>query len=135
MSFQLCNETSLTAAERRPYRGGVMQKQLQPPAAPTVICGDPAIEGETGTETITRTELARPWNVIVHDDPVTLMSYVTNAFMEVFGYARAKAHRLMMEVHESGRSVVWTGERERAEIYVQKLQARHLLTKLERVDG
>ena len=89
---------------------------------------------DTDTEERTRTEIARPWNVIVHDDPVTLMSYVTNAFMEVFGYARPKAHRLMMEVHNTGRSIVWTGDREQAEIYVHKLQARHLLTTLERVD-
>jgi ATP-dependent Clp protease adaptor protein ClpS len=109
-----------------------MQERLAPPVRRFAVAGDPA--GDTDTETITRTELAKPWNVIVHDDPVTLMSYVTNAFMEVFGYARDKAHRLMMEVHTTGRSVVWTGERELAEIYVQKLQARHLLTTLERVD-
>ena len=91
-----------------------------------------ATESETEKDTCTRT--ARPWNVVVHDDPVTLMTYVTNAFMEVFGYAREKAHRLMMEVHTTGRSVVWTGDREQAEVYVHKLQARHLLTTLERVD-
>ena len=32
-------------------------------------------------------------------------------------------------------SVVWTGGREQAEIYVQKLQAHHLLATLERVDA
>jgi len=91
-------------------------------------------ETDTEEETRTDTETCRPWNVIVHDDPVTLMSYVTNAFMEVFGYSRPKAHRLMLEVHNTGRSVVWSGDREQAEIYVQKLQARHLLTTLEKVD-
>ena len=54
--------------------------------------------------------------------------------MEVFGYPREKAHRLMMEVHTTGRSVVWSGAREQAEVYAQRLQARHLLTTLERVD-
>jgi len=89
---------------------------------------------ETDTEERTCTRTARPWNVIVHDDPVTLMTYVTNAFMEVFGYSRTKAHTLMMEVHTTGRSIVWTGDREYAELYVARLQARHLLTTLERVD-
>ena len=89
-------------------------------------------EEETSTSTLTR--LARPWNVIVHDDPVTTMSYVVKAFMDIFKYAKPKAHRLMMEVHDTGRSVVWTGERERAEIYVQKLHSHHLLATLERVD-
>ena len=95
-------------------------------------CANTATETDTKEETRTRT--ARPWNVVVHDDPVTLMSYVTNAFMEIFGYSRTRAHQLMMEVHTTGRSVVWTGGREQAEVYVHKLQARHLLTTLERVD-
>jgi ATP-dependent Clp protease adaptor protein ClpS len=88
---------------------------------------------ETATETLTRT--ARPWNVVVHDDPITLMNYVTKVFMDVFGYPQHKAQRLMMEVHKTGRSVVWTGGRERAETYVQKLLAFHLLATLEQVDA
>jgi len=93
--------------------------------------GDPS--RETGTATVT--SLARPWNVIVHDDPVTLMTYVTDVFMKVFGYSEEKAHTLMMEVHTTGRSVVWTGARERAELYVYKLQAFCLLATIEPVDA
>ena len=87
------------------------------------------VQEETETETLTR--LAPPWNVIVHDDPVTLMTYVTSIFMKVFGYPETKARRLMMEVDKTGRSVVWTGGRERAETYVHTLQSYHLLTSLE----
>jgi ATP-dependent Clp protease adaptor protein ClpS len=90
-----------------------------------------ATETKEQTERSTRTLLAPPWNVIVHDDPVTPMVYVVKVFMEVFGYARPKAQRLMLEVHNSGRSVVWTGSRETAEVYVAKLQGRHLLATLE----
>lgn len=79
------------------------------------------------------TSLAPTWNVIVHDDPVTLMNYVTKVFMQVFGYAQDKAHRLMLEVHHNGRSIVWTGAREQAEVYAQKLQSHHLQTSLEPV--
>lgn len=94
-----------------------------------------ATKEKTDTKTEPKTSLAPPWNVIVHDDPVTLMTYVTKVFMQVFGYGQDKAQKLMMEVHKSGRSVVWTGGREQAEMYVQKLQAHHLLTTLELVDG
>ncbi|MCB9880067.1 MAG: ATP-dependent Clp protease adapter ClpS [Planctomycetes bacterium] len=94
-----------------------------------------ATKEKTDTKTEPKTSLAPPWNVIVHDDPVTLMNYVTKVFKQVFGYGADKAHRLMMEVHQSGRAVVWTGAREQAEMYVQKLQAHHLLTTLELVDG
>lgn len=94
-----------------------------------------ATKEKTDTKTRPETSLAPPWNVIVHDDPVTLMTYVTKVFMQVFGYGLDKAQKLMMEVHKSGRSIVWTGAREQAEMYAQKLQAHHLLTTLEAVDG
>lgn len=90
--------------------------------------------GSTEVREKERTSLARPWNVVVHDDPVTLMVYVTKVFMKVFGYPEGKAQRLMLEVHHQGRSIVWTGGREQAEIYAQQLQAYHLLTTLERVE-
>jgi len=80
-----------------------------------------------------RSKLAPPWNVIVHDDPITLMTYVTMALQRVFGYPREKAQTLMMEVHQTGRSIVWTGAREQAELYVLKLHATQLLATLEPV--
>ena len=92
-----------------------------------------ATQTDQDTETKAKTSLAPPWNVIVHDDPVTLMIYVTRIFRKVFGYGESKAQRLMMEVHTSGRSVVWTGGREPAETYVHKLHAYHLLATLELV--
>ena len=87
------------------------------------------------TEEQTEVRLARPWKVIVHDDPVNLMVYVTHVFMRIFGYPRSHAERLMLEVHHQGRSIVWTGDRERAEVYVLKLHAAHLLATLEPVES
>lgn len=72
-----------------------------------------------------------PWNVIVHDDPVNLMAYVTYVLMKIFGYNENYATKLMLQVHETGRSIVWTGEREKAEFYVQQLQFHQLKTSLE----
>lgn len=97
----------------------------------------PLLAATTGTKEATQTEvdvrprLAPPWNVVVRDDPVTLMSYVTRVFIKVFGYAEQKARKLMLEVHQTGRSVVWTGGREEAETYTHKLQGHHLLANLE----
>ena len=73
--------------------------------------------------------------MIVHDDPITLMVYVTTTLQRVFGYPRDKAHELMMEGHEKGRSIVWTGAREQAELYVLKLHAAHLLATMDPVDA
>ncbi len=71
--------------------------------------------------------------MIVHDDPITLMAYVVLTFQRVFGFDNARATRHMMEVHSQGRSIVWTGAREQAEVYVSKLHAAQLLATLERV--
>jgi len=84
--------------------------------------------------TATQTRLAPPWKVIVHNDPITLMVYVTMVLRRLFGYSYPKAHGLMMEVHTRGRAIVWTGAREQAEIYVQKLHAHQLLATMEAVD-
>ncbi len=92
-----------------------------------------ATELEELTEVETADEVDLPWSVVVYDDPVNLMSFVQLVFRRVFGYSEQKADALMMEVHNSGRSVVWTGEREKAELYVQQLQSYQLLAAMERV--
>ena len=75
----------------------------------------------------------RPWIVIVWNDPINLMSYVTMVFQRVFGYPRDKAERHMLEVHQQGRSILWSGMRERAELYVQQLHGYLLLATIEKV--
>ncbi|MFK5923114.1 MAG: ATP-dependent Clp protease adapter ClpS [Verrucomicrobiota bacterium] len=92
-----------------------------------------ATELEELTVVETADEVDLPWSVVVYDDPVNLMSFVQLVFRRVFGYSEQKAEALMMEVHNSGRSVVWTGEREKAELYVQQLQSYQLLAAMERV--
>ena len=88
-------------------------------------------ESLTETDTDTSTELAKPWNVIVHDDPITLMSYVVEVFMKVFGYPKHQSEYHMLQVHRTGRSLLWTGGREQAEVYVSKLHAYYLKATLE----
>ena len=87
-------------------------------------------------ETDTRDEdaLATPWNVVVHNDPVNLMSYVTMVFQRVLGFPRDKATKHMLEVHHKGRSLVWSGERERAEAIVEQFHGYLLLATLEQAD-
>ncbi len=57
----------------------------------------------------------RPWLVIVHNDPINLMSYVTWVFQKLFGYPYSKARKLMLDVHHKGKAVVSSGPREKAE--------------------
>lgn len=90
----------------------------------------PTVEKQTESEE----ELDLPWQVIVHNDPVNLMTYVTMVFQRVFGYPREKAERHMLEVHQQGRSILWSGVRERAELYVQQLHGYLLLATMEKVN-
>jgi ATP-dependent Clp protease adaptor protein ClpS len=79
-----------------------------------------------------KTEQSFPWNVVVHNDPVNLMSYVTMVFQKIFGYSKQRAERHMLEVHHIGRSIVWTGDREPGEHYVRELHGYLLLATLEK---
>jgi ATP-dependent Clp protease adaptor protein ClpS len=68
----------------------------------------------------------RPWIVIVWNDPINLMSYVTLVFQKLFGYSREKATKLMLDVHHKGKAVVSNGTREKAELDVARLHAHGL---------
>jgi ATP-dependent Clp protease adaptor protein ClpS len=73
-----------------------------------------------------------PWIVIVWNDPVNLMSYVTWVFQKLFGYPRTKAEKLMMDVHTKGKAVVSSGTREKAEFDVSRLHAHGLWATLQK---
>ena len=88
-----------------------------PTAAPTEV-KEPEI-GEDVTED-------RPWIVIVWNDPINLMSYVTFVFQKLFGYSREKATKLMLDVHYKGKAVVSSGPREKAEVDVFRLHEHGL---------
>ncbi|HXQ85182.1 MAG TPA: ATP-dependent Clp protease adapter ClpS [Gaiella sp.] len=68
----------------------------------------------------------RPWVVIVWNDPINLMSYVTLVLQQLFGYSRTRATRLMLQVHQEGKAAVSTGTREKAELDVSRLHAHGL---------
>jgi ATP-dependent Clp protease adaptor protein ClpS len=72
------------------------------------------------------TDLDTPWIVLVWNDPINLMSYVTFVFQKLFGYSLEEATRLMLDVHEKGRAVVANGTRERCELDVFRLHEHGL---------
>ena len=121
----------------RQSRGGVPQHESRLCGIESVLFSQPGMstlespaieqESETGED------LDLPWQVVVHNDPVNLMSYVTMVFQKVFGFTRERAEKHMLEVHREGRSIVWSGVRERAELYVQQLHGYLLLATIERV--
>lgn len=73
----------------------------------------------------------RPWVVIVWNDPINLMSYVTFVLRKLFGYSEAEATKLMLQVHNEGKAVVSSGTKEKAEFDVARLHAHGLWATLQ----
>ena len=91
------------------------------------VTAEPDLEELVGTD--------RPWLVIVWNDPVNLMSYVTYVFQKLFGYSLEKATSLMLDVHEKGRAVVSNGTREKAELDVFRLHEHGLWATMQQEDA
>jgi ATP-dependent Clp protease adaptor protein ClpS len=88
---------------------------------------DPRVEDDTDVD--------RPWIVLVWNDPINLMSYVTLVLQKLFGYSLEKATALMLDVHHKGRAVVSNGTRERAELDVYRLHEHGLWATMQKEDA
>jgi len=96
-------------------------------AAPSTI-ERPRVDEQSSTDESTD----QPWIVLVWNDPINLMSYVTFVFQKLFGYSREKAESLMLQVHHEGRAVVSSGSREKAELDVFRLHEHGLWATMQR---
>ncbi len=97
--------------------------------APSPLTAPVEVE-RPATEQVLEADL--PWLVIVWNDPINLMAYVTFVFQKLFGFSKSKAHKLMLDVHFKGRAVVSSGSRERAEMDVTRLHQHGLWATMER---
>ena len=82
----------------------------------------------------TTVDIDSPWVVLVWNDPINLMSYVTLVLQKVFGYSREKATGMMLDVHQKGRAVVSNGDREKAELDVFRLHEYGLWATMQKDD-
>lgn len=100
----------------------------------TAVLAGPGVAPVSTPDTTTddRVDLDRPWDVIVWDDPVNLMSYVVFVLRKVFSYPEPVARKLMLEVHRNGKALVATEPREQAEWYVQQLHGHGLHATIQR---
>ena len=81
-----------------------------------------------------RSEVTGPWQTVVWNDPVNLMSYVVHVFRTYFGYTREHAERLMLLVHHEGHAVVAEGAREQMELHVQAMHDYGLWATVRKAD-
>ena len=90
------------------------------------------LERDTTTESRIAPDL--PWQTVVWNDPVNLMTYVTHVFRSYFGYSKPEAERLMLQVHNDGRAVVSSGSREEMERDVTAMHEFGLWATLDKSD-
>lgn len=93
----------------------------------------PLIDAELRRDTAAAAD--RPWQTVVWDDPVNLMSYVVHVFRTYFGYSQAEATRLMLAVHHDGHAVVAEGVREQMELHAHALHDYGLWATVRKVNG
>jgi len=106
-----------------------MPARLSGSGAPVL---DPVIDPFAAGHAEESPQEASPWLVVVWDDPVNLMTYVTLVLRRVFGFSRERAQELMLKVHHEGLAVVAAEPREQAELHVAQLQSYGLRATLER---
>ena len=98
--------------------------------APSTITR-PDVDVETGVDE----GLDVPWVVLVWNDPINLMSYVTYVLQKLFGYSYEKATELMLDVHHKGKAVVSSGPREKMEMDVFRLHEHGLWATMQKDSG
>ena len=80
------------------------------------------------TETLTRlpetdTDLGKPWNVIVlNDDHNTFQGVAFALSSTIPGVDYDRGMAMANRIHNSGRAVVWSGLKEPAELYWERLR-------------
>ena len=78
--------------------------------------------------------LGKPWTLLVWDDPVNLMTYVTFVFTSYFGFPRSRAEHLMMQVHTEGKAAVASGSREEVERHLEAMHGYGLQATMQQAD-
>jgi len=82
-------------------------------------------------ESATTPKRETAWKTTVWDDPVNTMTYVTYVFQKVLQFSAEEAEQKMLEVHQQGKSIVFSGDKERAEYFAHQLQGFGLQATIE----
>ncbi len=75
------------------------------------------------TDPSTRPKRQPPYAVVLHNDDLNGFDFVISVLKKVFGYTTAKTFRLTLTAHLTGRSHVWTGPLEVAELKADQIRS------------
>ncbi|MCX5659487.1 MAG: ATP-dependent Clp protease adaptor ClpS [Planctomycetota bacterium] len=72
---------------------------------------------------IVRTRPQPPFAVVLHDDPVNTFEYVVGVLMWVLRCGKNEAFDLTLRAHRTGKSVIWAGTKEHAELKAGQIRS------------
>jgi len=90
---------------------------------------------EPGTRSRAKTRRAARWHVVLLDDDDHTYDYVVEMLGDLLGHSVPAAFRMAVELDTTGRVIVWTGERARAERRRRRIHAYGADARLPRSQG
>jgi ATP-dependent Clp protease adaptor protein ClpS len=94
---------------------------------PDTIPGKPVVRPAERPETTpheqTRPRQQPPYAVVLHNDDVNGFDFVVGVLCKVFHYGALKAFWLTLKAHVTGKSVVWSGSLEVAELKAEQIRS------------
>ena len=72
------------------------------------------------------------WNLLLWNDPVNLMPYVTGILIEVLKISKEEAERHMLIAHLEGKSAIYNGDKDTCVDYAATLGAYSLWASVEK---
>ena len=77
------------------------------------------------TKETTRTKRVPPYHVILENDDDHSFEFVVKTLCQALGYTMERSYQLTLQAHRSGKSAVWTGSKEVAELKAEQIQTFH----------
>ena len=70
-----------------------------------------------------KTKRQPPYAVVLHNDDLNTFEFVIGVLRKVFHYDEPQAKKLTMTAHRQGRSIVWSGQLEIAELKADQIRS------------
>jgi ATP-dependent Clp protease adaptor protein ClpS len=97
--------------------------RTESPPTQTEAQPEPIVRPTTKRRRRAKAKRQPPYAVVLHNDDVNGADYVVISLRKVFNYNLTKAIGLMLQAHVTGRSIVWTGTLEVAELKADQLRS------------
>lgn len=86
---------------------------------------EPRISTRKKTKPVNKVRRLPPFNVVLLNDDHHTGEFVVEVLQKVLGCNKERAALLTSEAHHTGRSIVWTGPKEVAELKMEQIQSFH----------